>query len=188
MNSASFASRSPIAGRESRRRWRMQTLSAALRIIIGGIFFLSGLLKLINQAEFTEALKAYGFLPALVVEITALLIPYVELVLGLCFALAIRTRLTGGALAGLLLLFTIAGAMASINGQGADCGCFPLRGVKTEIGPGFFIRNIFLMLSCVWALAMLRESNGAIKNLTGTAAESGIRFTRSSADSNCAEN
>ena len=188
MNSSSFASRARVAGRESKRQWRMQTLSAALRMIIGGIFFLSGLLKLINQAEFAEALKAYSFLPAIVVEITALVIPYVELIVGLCFALAIQTRLTGGALAGLLLVFTLAGAMASINGQGADCGCFPLRGVKTEIGLGFFIRNLFLMLSCIWVLAMLRESNGAINNLTGAAAEGGISLARSTADSNYAEN
>jgi uncharacterized membrane protein YphA (DoxX/SURF4 family) len=167
MNFTSLASRVPLAGRENRWQPQMQILSTALRIMIGSIFFLSGLLKLINQEEFAGALKAYSFLPPIALEIAALAIPYLELILGLCFALAIRARLTGGALVALLLLFTLAGAMAWHQGQGADCGCFPLRGVKAEIGPGFFARNLFLILSCIWALQMFRGSERAIKNSVG---------------------
>ena len=129
-------------------RSAMHLLPTLARVTIGTIFCVSGGLKIININGFVESLTGYGLLPKSVIAVTALLLPNVELILGLLFVFGMRTRLIAWMLFIQLIAFSSFGFAAYIQGRIVDCGCFPISGVKETIGFSFFLRNAFLSMTC----------------------------------------
>jgi len=92
-------------------------------IILGGLFFYAGYLKLLHPEDFAEAVMAYRLLPISLVGAAAAVLPWLEVAAGLFLALGLKRRscllllglLTGGFL--LVMLVTLA------RGLKIDCGC-----------------------------------------------------------------
>lgn len=99
------------------------------RIFIGGLFALGAALKLQDVKLYSvNAVYEYGLLPVEPIDVALIfgyILPYVELVVGLCILFGILTRLTSlaGALMG--LSFSAAEAIVLMQGRDLDCGCFP---------------------------------------------------------------
>ena len=125
-------------------------LMVIVRLIIGGTFFISGLLKVIHPEQFRKTLSTHGLFSTETIHLISLVLPYVEIAVGLLFALGFRTKVTGRIIIGLLILFTIEGWFAYALGNAVDCGCFPTDGGGERIGISFFVRNGLLILSCLW--------------------------------------
>ncbi len=92
-------------------------------IILAGLFFYAGYLKLLRPNDFAEAVAAYRLLPLSLVGAAAAALPWLEATAGLLLALGLKRRscllllglLTGGFL--LVMLITLA------RGLKIDCGC-----------------------------------------------------------------
>lgn len=125
-------------------------VSTALRVTIGIIFCVSGLLKIVNHDEFMAALKTYGFFSPLVIEIAVVVMPHLEIVVGGLVAFDVRTKMICLVLALLLVTLSLVGAAAILQGRAVDCGCFPLAESSESIGAGYFIRNAMLTAVCLW--------------------------------------
>lgn len=121
-----------------------------VRLIIGSIFFISGLLKVIYPEEFRKTLSTHRLFSTGTIHLISLVLPYLEIALGLVFALGFKTKVTGRIIIGLLILFTIEGAFAFALGNAVDCGCFPTDSGGESIGVKFFVRNGLLILSSLW--------------------------------------
>ena len=67
-------------------------LLIALRIIVGGFFMYASFDKLMNQEEFAKAIYNYKFLPAGLINIFAIVLPYLELITGLLLIAGIYLR------------------------------------------------------------------------------------------------
>lgn len=132
------------------RRAIKPLLMIIVRLIIGGIFFISGLLKVIHPEEFRKTLSTHRLFSTGTIHLISLVLPYFEIALGLLFALGFRTRVTGRIITGLLILFTIEGAFAFALGNAVDCGCFPTDSGGESIGVKFFVRNGLLILASLW--------------------------------------
>jgi len=124
-------------------------LATALRLAVGLVFAAAGLLKLADQGAFIKALESYALFPAASVEWLALLVPTLEVALGLSFAAGYRARLTAWSLVALLAAFTLTGATAMARGHAVDCGCFPGAGAAQPLDATFFVRNALLIISCL---------------------------------------
>jgi uncharacterized membrane protein YphA (DoxX/SURF4 family) len=136
--------------RTSGLRFKVPALSIVVRVVIGATLCLSGLLKLVNHHEFEEALSGYGFLPGLVVEIVTLLLPQVEVCLGILLAFGVKEREISAFIAVMLVAFTSVGAVSWALGNRVDCGCFPVAGRMDPIGGLFFVRNGLLVIGCLY--------------------------------------
>ncbi|MCX5889423.1 MAG: DoxX family membrane protein [Deltaproteobacteria bacterium] len=94
-----------------------------LEIILGGLFFYAGYLKLLHPEDFAEAVMAYRLLPMSLMGAMAAVLPWLEVAAGLFLAVGLKRRscllllgfLTGGFL--LVMLVTLA------RGLKIDCGC-----------------------------------------------------------------
>jgi putative oxidoreductase len=94
-----------------------------LEIILGGLFFYAGYLKLLRPEDFAEAVLAYQLLPISLVGAAAAVLPWLEVAAGLLLAVGLKRRscllllgfMTGGFL--LVMLVTLA------RGLKIDCGC-----------------------------------------------------------------
>jgi uncharacterized membrane protein YphA (DoxX/SURF4 family) len=95
------------------------------RLVLGGIFFLSGLTKLGVPAAFTASINSYAMpLPAALVQLMAVGLPPLEILIGLALLVGVFTRLMAGISAGLMVVFLIAMLQAAARGLDPNCGCF----------------------------------------------------------------
>src|SRR5882672_6874917 len=86
------------------------------RLLIGGLFFYSGLSKLIQPIEYFEvAIDQYSLFPAGIIHGVALVVPWVELISGTYLLLGYMPARAAGVLAFLTGLFQIVLAQALLR-------------------------------------------------------------------------
>ena len=129
------------------------------RITVGSFFFASGVLKIINDTGFREALSTYGMFSSDVINIIGLLLPLIEITVGFLFAFGFKTATLGKLIICMLVVFSFTVTIALGNNQPVDCGCFPVAGGSQAVGFGFFIRNGALILVSIYVVAESGKSN-----------------------------
>lgn len=99
-------------------------LFLAGRMFLGGIFIYASLDKIFKPALFAEAVYNYQILPDILINLTALVLPWLELVLGLMLVAGIW--LPGAVLLSTLLLLAFSGILIfnMARGLNINCGCF----------------------------------------------------------------
>jgi uncharacterized membrane protein YphA (DoxX/SURF4 family) len=105
---------------------RMKTgLLWALRLGLGGLFVVTGALKIADPGAFALEIHNYQLMPALAPVLAATL-PSVELAVGGALVAGTRPWVRAGALAtfALMVVFTIAVGSAVLRGINISCGCF----------------------------------------------------------------
>ena len=98
-----------------------------LRILLGGIFIFSAILKIPNQTEFIQIVNSYGVLPYSLAVPYGLLLPWIELIIGCLLITGLFTRLASGISFAIIISFIIANVFAMYGyseGTGDLCGCF----------------------------------------------------------------
>jgi putative oxidoreductase len=103
----------------------MRAFEWALRLGLGALFIVAGVLKLRDPTGFATEIANYRFLAEAAPWLAATL-PMVEVILGaaLIAAPALWRRGAALAMAGLLVVFTVAVTQAVARGINVDCGCF----------------------------------------------------------------
>lgn len=97
----------------------------ALRLVIGGVLVVAGVLKAHDGPMLTATFVAgYRILPAFLVAPLGVALPYVEILLGGYLALGLFTRIAAWVVAGQFVVFAIAVGSLVVRGIAADCGCF----------------------------------------------------------------
>jgi uncharacterized membrane protein YphA (DoxX/SURF4 family) len=94
------------------------------RVFLGAVFLYACYDKILHPQAFAEAVYNYRILPGTLVNITAITLPWLELLIGICLVAGII--LPGAATLGTLLLFTFMSALAFnlMRGLDVSCGCF----------------------------------------------------------------
>ena len=141
-------------------------MGLAARVILGGVIFVAGALKVGAIGESILAVRAFRILPYELTSVVGTILPFAEILLGLLLILGVFTRLTGILGALLMLAFTIAIASAWARGLTLDCGCFGGGGVISAEAafaayPWDIARDIALMACGVW-LAFLPRTAFAV--------------------------
>lgn len=136
-----------------KQRW-----PAALRMLLGLFFAVSGAMKGRSVQEFSSVISAFDILPEAWTPFAAAGIIAGELLFGTLLTLGIAPRFTGGTLVAAMLLFTLAAATALARGIETSCGCFGGSSGET-IGVLTFLRNgIILFLLIIVTAAPSRGS------------------------------
>ena len=105
------------------RNWK-KSIFLTCRLILGGVFIYASVDKILHPAAFAEAVYNYKILPDALINLTAIILPWLELILGVFLILGLW--LPGAALLSNLLLLTFFGALVFNLARGLDihCGCF----------------------------------------------------------------
>jgi len=121
--------------------WRPDWI-LALRWLIGALLVWAALGKLANPQEFFTLLLAYRLpLPAGLVKVAAVVLPWLELLCGLLLLAGFRVQAALAWALVLFLVFTACTAQAWVRGLHIACGCLDLRllGIRPGGGvAGFF--------------------------------------------------
>ena len=94
------------------------------RLILGGVLIAAGYLKVGTPSKSQMAVRAYEILPVSVANLLGLILPPVEIALGLLIVLGAGTRLAAAMGGFIMIIFIIAISQAWARGLSIDCGCF----------------------------------------------------------------
>ncbi len=94
------------------------------RFIIGLVFIIAAIPKIADPLTFAKSIEAYQIIPLFLVNITALILPWIELLIGIFMLIGFLLR--GSSLLSIFLFiaFSIMIAVTLIRGLSIDCGCF----------------------------------------------------------------
>lgn len=94
------------------------------RFILGVVFIVASIEKIAFPELFALNIQAYKILPTSLVNISALIIPWMELICGIFLISGVFVGSSSVILSGLLVVFIILLFSALIRGLKIDCGCF----------------------------------------------------------------
>ncbi len=127
-----------------------RSITTVARLVVGLVFIMAALDKIQNPDPFAHSIINYNMVPFEVVNLMALVLPWMELLIGTALVLGIWMR-TGAALAGaLLVMFIGAVSAAMIQGLNINCGCFSQTGDGTKVGWPKVLENTGLTILAVW--------------------------------------
>ena len=94
------------------------------RLTLAIIFFYAGIEKIVNPRDFAVAIYNYQLLPDFAINLSAIFLPWLEVLIALSLVSGIYTR--GAALISALLFLTFATALTInlVRGLDISCGCF----------------------------------------------------------------
>ncbi len=123
------------------------------RLLTGAIFLYAGLAKLSDLSGFARDIANYLILPSFLVNLTAIILPWLEIFCGLFLIFGIFVPAAGTILLCLLIFFTAATASVIVRGLDLSCGCF---GTGEPVGWFTILRDmIFILLA---ALSIKKEN------------------------------
>ena len=99
-------------------------LTLLARLILGGVLFAAGALKIGSLQKSAMAVRAYELLPVSLANLLGYALPWVEIGVGLLLITGAAVRISGLIGAFTMLAFIIALAQAWARGLSIDCGCF----------------------------------------------------------------
>ena len=102
--------------------------------------------KISDPSGFARAINNYKLLPFSLINIAALILPWIEMTTGILLIFGIKVKENAFIISTLLGIFTIAIIISLFRGLNIDCGCFgTLSG--TKIGFLKLVENISMLLA-----------------------------------------
>jgi len=106
-------------------RWlRSPWLTIRVQLALGVFFVAAALPKIVDPPSFAHMVYNYRIMPGGIVNLMALVMPWIELLCGLALILGIWTAAARSIVAAMLLVFIAAIAINLARGNAIDCGCF----------------------------------------------------------------
>jgi uncharacterized membrane protein YphA (DoxX/SURF4 family) len=128
-------------------------VSLAARLVLGGVMLVAGALKVSDPEAATQAVRAYELLPDGFDSIVGLLLPFLEIAIGLLLIVGYGVRLAAVAAGVFMVVFIAAVSSAWARGLAIDCGCF---GGGGQVAPGQtkylqeILRDVGLLVLAGW--------------------------------------
>jgi len=162
---------------QMRKLFQNNMLELILRLFIGVLFLFACYHKIAEPARFAKIIYGYYLFPASLINLIAIILPFVELFAGLSLVLGIYPRAAAAAINTMLLTFIVAVTINLIRGHQFDCGCFSFGGSgHTTSNVQLLFRNLllfFLVLEVLmydkYRMWCLRQSGGILRNIEGKA-------------------
>jgi uncharacterized membrane protein YphA (DoxX/SURF4 family) len=134
-----------------------------LRIALGLVFVAAGGLKIGHADVFASEIAGFQLLPHALIAPLALLLPFLELMVGVYLILGLFTRFAAWFAAAEMALFATAIASAVLRGISTSCGCFGPSDHATTSWPevgrdlGFTLMAVIIAWWAPGALALDRR-------------------------------
>lgn len=140
-----------------------QAITTIARLVIGIIFIKASLDKVVDPDAFAKSILNYLLVPTPMVNLMALVLPWLELLCGVALVLGIWVRTMALLTGSLLVVFIVAVSLAMAQGLDINCGCFSQTGAGTKVGWPKVFENIGLTILAVW-MFLFPQSYGAAED------------------------
>lgn len=131
-----------------------------LVLLLGGLFFTSGGLKLMDPQAFGKAILNYRLAGESIAWMSALWIPWMEVIGGFGLFLAKWRRPAIWLLGSLIVVFEVILLVTLFRGLDIDCGCF---GTKSPTSVSFALMRNIIILGGLVLLKQVEDSQSGEK-------------------------
>ncbi|KPM56789.1 DoxX family protein [Frankia sp. R43] len=127
---------------QQRNRLLLRLFSTVLRVGLGAVWLVAGLLKVDDPDGMVRSVRAFRILPESLVHPVAYAVPFVEIALGVLLIVGLTVRLGAFVSAALFAVYIAAISSAAARGLRIDCGCFSTGGDLTAEAPTQYTEEI----------------------------------------------
>jgi len=117
-------------------------LTTTLRIMVGLVFIYASIDKISSPAYFAGTIQNYQLIPEFMLNIIAIILPWVELICGLLLLSGVWHQSAALIISLLMVVFILAITSAIVRGLAIECGCF---GAGSSANWTRIIEDIFLL-------------------------------------------
>ena len=132
-------------------------INSILRFVVGGAFVFAGVLKIADPAKFAMDVSNYRLVPHELINLVAILLPWIEIVAGSFVLADVRLRSAALVITSLTEMFAVVIVSALARGLNIECGCFGTVGGQHVGLVNLAIDTTLFVLS---ALLTIRSGNG----------------------------
>jgi uncharacterized membrane protein YphA (DoxX/SURF4 family) len=131
----------------------------ALRLFLGVVFLYASYDKILQPQAFALTVYNYQLLPESLINVTALVLPWLELVLGLCLISGLWLPGATVMSTGLLAVFMSALILNLLRGLDIHCGCFSAQADDGPAGILTVARDLSFLAASVYLTAYIYLSD-----------------------------
>jgi len=124
-----------------------QYLALVLRVCVGGFFVYASMSKIPYPAQFADAVANYRLVPYSVLNLGAVILPWIEFVCGLFLILGFLSRASAILIGLMLIMFDVMVLINMYWGAPITCGCYDTVG--EPIGWRKIIENAVMLVFTV---------------------------------------
>jgi len=128
------------------------TIAIIIRIILGFLFLYASLDKIIYPSKFAEVIYNYRVLPVELVNICAILVPWIEVIIGVMLLIGIWVDASAFMLSSITFVFTFLIISAIFRGLNIECGCFSLDAEGSLVSWKRVIEDIFILIGGLYLI------------------------------------
>lgn len=127
-------------------------LRIVVRVILGFLFLYAALDKITNPQKFAEIIYNYRLLPVELLNLCAVVVPWLEAFIGLALLLGIWVETAAFLLSGITVFFIILIISAILRGLDIECGCFSLDTTGSLVSWKRVAEDIFILVGGLYLL------------------------------------
>ena len=121
-------------------------LELAARWLLGLTFIYASYNKILFPADFAKIIYGYDLFPATLINLIAIILPFLELVVALALIFGIYPRSAVLIVNAMLVAFVILLSINLIRGHEFNCGCFALQNSENNVSSQTTIMRDFIYL------------------------------------------
>ncbi len=147
-------------------KYVLPPLDLLARFYLGGIFIYAAWGKILDPYSFALSIATYQMLPTHVINLMAMVLPWLELVTGILLVVGTLTRPAVLLVNGMMVVFIY--AIWSAVSRGLDlgsCGCFASEEAAAEISMGTVWRDVWWLLIGIFILLVRERSRWGLTRL-----------------------
>ncbi|MBI2842494.1 MAG: DoxX family membrane protein [Armatimonadetes bacterium] len=152
-----------MKSRSISRIFSSRGLAVVCRVVVAGVFIYAAVGKIQDPAEFADAVMGFRILPLQFVNIFAIILPWVELIGGVCLLSGVLVTSSALLLVALNVMFMFAVGSAMARGLDIECGCFTLSQAHAKVGWSLLARDVAIILLCLPLLSGIAGREGKSK-------------------------
>ena len=124
------------------------------RILLAVVFIWACIHKILDPSGFALQVATYQILPLSLVNLQAIVLPFVELMCAALLAVGFWTRAAALVTCGMNVMFIIAIALALHADLHLQCGCFSAEGVGDQMDASLIARDLGLLFVGVFLVLL----------------------------------
>jgi putative oxidoreductase len=124
-------------------------LLLAARIVLAFVFIYAAAFKISDPESFAKSIANYRLLPLFIINIFAILLPWIEIVAAIFLLFGISVRENSLIITSLLFVFTVAVGISVARGLNIECGCFGTAS-GSKVGIQKILENTGLLILGFW--------------------------------------
>lgn len=123
-----------------------------VRLAVGLVFIYASLDKIAHPAEFARIVNNYHLMPGILINLLAMVLPWLEAVCGVALILGIHKRGSIYIMNLMVLMFIVAIGINVIRGVNLECGCFTVSSKAKGSALNLLFRDLGLLALTIYLI------------------------------------